>query len=78
MSNYLSSIFYFHRFLIFFSSCIILHVHDYKYHYKVFRVLILQNQTIVVKWKAKWLNKKICKLKKKDPILKKKEGCERR
>jgi hypothetical protein len=48
----------FHHFLLFFSSCIDLRVHDSKQYFIDFQVLILQNQTTIVKLKAKELDKK--------------------
>jgi hypothetical protein len=36
-------------FLIFFSSRIILHVHDIKYHFIICQVLVLQNRTTIIK-----------------------------
>jgi len=45
-------------FLIFFSSRIISRVHDIKYHFIICQVLVLQNQTTIVKRDEIGLNKK--------------------
>jgi len=62
---------HFHYFLIFFLSCIDLRVHNSKQYFIDFQALILQNQTTIVKLKAKELDKKR-NAKKKAPNEKKK------